>query len=116
MGIRALVEPDVAERLRHIVVHGVSRLRLLDLGKSGAGGRVPEPVKLVGLGVGERFQQNGLNETEDRRVGADSEGQGEDDDGAESGAPPELPPDVTELFLDWDHGGPPPSSNAFGGS
>ena len=33
--------------------------------------------------------------------------QGEDDDGAESRAPPELPPNDTELFLDWDQGSPP---------
>ena len=41
--------------------------------------------ELVGLGIGERSQQRGVDDAEDSGVGADAEGESEDGDGCEAG-------------------------------
>ena len=67
---------------------------------------LPDVDQAVGLGVGERAEQGGVDRSEHGGVQADAHGEGEDDDRREPRPAPEVADGVTEVLEQRGHGGP----------
>ncbi|MDP7340395.1 MAG: hypothetical protein QGI10_04785 [Vicinamibacterales bacterium] len=76
-------------------VDQVGRRDTVDLtGRSG----LPDGDQPVRLGERQRTEQHAVDETEDRRVGADPERQRQHDGRCEAGAPPQLPDAIAHVL------------------
>src|SRR5262249_35070880 len=69
------------------------------------GGVLPDLHEAIGLAVGERLQEDRLDEAEDRRVGADAEGEGDDGDRRRGRGAEEHPQAETKVVEEGLHGG-----------
>ena len=95
--VRPRCSPTSDSNTRVLVAHvlevrdGEAHLRHL----LGPFGQEHQPVGLV---VGQRAQQDRVDHAEDRGVGADAQGQGQDGHGGESGTPRQHPSPVTDVL------------------
>jgi hypothetical protein len=86
----AVVDPQVLEDPVRPPVEEIGGVGVLELGNAEPRGGVPHPHQPLRVGVGQRPQQDAVDDAEDRGVGADAEGQGEDREQGESRLPQEL--------------------------
>src|ERR1700691_2190365 len=73
------------------------------LGRGGGIGVGDELDQAVLMRVGQRLQKNGIDDAEDRRVGADSQRKGKNGDHRKAAAPVQLPQCVTNVLTQCLH-------------
>ena len=70
-----------------------------------AGGALPESDDLLRLAEGEGPEEHRIHDAEDRRIGADSQGEHDGRDGGEAGGAPEQTERVAEVLGEGAHEG-----------
>ena len=102
--VRGSIRPD-ADRLKGLVVaeegevHGRRELQAGGkIGEAAGAGRVkPEGDELVGVGIRKRAQQDAVDDAEDDGIGADADGEGEQNGDGESGGFAQAAEDELEI-------------------
>ena len=95
-------DADVFERpvlvgVREVHRHGQTEIAGDRRQTFGAGGAVPDRDQIVGPGIGEWFEEDGVDDAEDRRVRADADRERQQGRCREGGAPPQGPRTVSKV-------------------